>query len=205
MTSIVVVDDHPIFRRGLVSLFEANGYDVVGEAAGAAEAIALVDNERPDILLLDLGLPDDSGVRVAERVSGLVPATRIVVITMFDDDGSVRDALRAGACGYVVKDASPAQLLAAVRAAEAGATVLGPGIERPDDPIAAPLTSLGLTPRERSVLDLVARGLTNRQIAERLGLSGKTVSNNVSVILGKLGVADRGEAARTLRDVTRGG
>ncbi|MFC7484066.1 LuxR C-terminal-related transcriptional regulator [Luedemannella flava] len=137
--------------------------------------------------------PDGRGADVAARLTGMLPEARVVVVTMYDDDGSVREALAAGASGYVVKDASPAQLVAAVRAAEQGAVVLGSGVApaaglRVRAPAADPF---GLTPRERDVLDLLVRGLSNPQIAERLAVSGKTVSNNVSALLAKLGAADR--------------
>ncbi len=206
MTRIVIVDDHPVFRHGMVSLFESSGFEVVGQAAGAAEAIAVVSRAKPDVVLLDLGLPDGRGVDVAARLTGLLPEVRIVVVTMYDDDGSVREAIAAGAAGYVVKDASPAQLVAAVRAAEHGATVLGSGVA-PTAGLAVPgqaVDPFGLTPRERDVLDLLIRGLSNPQIAERLAISGKTVSNNVSALLTKLGASDRADAARIAREAFRG-
>ena len=200
---MLVVDDHPVFRRGIAALFEAAGYTVVGEAASAAEAVALARSTRPDVVLMDLGLPDDSGIAATARIVGERPATTVVVVTMFDDDGSVRQALAAGATGYVVKDASHSEILAAVAAAAQGAVVLGSGVtgaagefgahSRPaDDPF-------GLTPREADVLDLVVRGLTNRQIAERLGLSGKTIANNVSVLLTKCDAVDRVQLAAVAR------
>ena len=201
--SMLVVDDHPVFRRGIAALFEAAGYTVVGEAASAAEAVALARSTRPDVVLMDLGLPDDSGIAATARIVGERPATIVVVVTMFDDDGSVRQALAAGATGYVVKDASHSEILAAVAAAAQGAVVLGSGVRgasgefgphpRPaEDPF-------GLTPREADVLDLVARGLTNNQIAERLGLSGKTIANNVSVLLAKCDAVDRVQLAAVAR------
>jgi len=204
MTTVVVVDDHPVFRSGVAALLEVSGYQVVGEAAGAAEAVELVRRLRPAIVLMDLGLPDGSGVTATERIVAEHPEVRVVVVTMFDDDGSVRAALRAGAAGYVVKDAGHAEIVAAVRAAELGAVVLGSGVAASGasaatfaEPAADPF---GLTRRERQVLDLVVRGLTNGQIAERLGLSGKSVSNMVSTILGKMGVNDRVEAAAVARE-----
>lgn len=206
MTRLVVVDDHPVFRHGLVSLFESNGFAVVGEAAGAAEAIAVVTRERPDVVLLDLGLPDGTGVDVTARLTGLFPELRIVIITMYDDAGSVRDAITAGAVGYVVKDASPGQLIAAVRAAEQGAVVFGSRVA-PTAGLGLPPAEtdpFGLTPRERDVLELLVRGLSNPQIAERLGISGKTVSNNVSTLLAKLRAGDRAEAARIARQAFGG-
>ena len=201
--TMVVVDDHPVFRRGIAQLFEAAGYTVVGEAASAAEAVALTRTTRPDVVLMDLGLPDDSGVVATARLVGERPETRVVVVTMFDDDGSVRQALAAGATGYVVKDASHSEILAAVAATVQGSIVLSSKVagaagrfnaHRPptDDPF-------GPTPREADVLDLVVRGLTNSQIAERLGLSGKTVANNVSMLLAKCNAVDRVQLAAVAR------
>ena len=207
MTTVVVVDDHPVFRSGVAALLEVSGYQVVGEAAGMAEAVELVRRLRPAVVLMDLGLPDGSGFTATERIVAEHPEVRVVVVTMFDDDGSVRAALRAGAAGYVVKDAGHAEIVAAVRAAELGAVVLGSGVAASGasaatfaEPAADPF---GLTRRERQVLDLVVRGLTNGQIAERLGLSGKSVSNMVSTILGKMGVNDRVEAAALARELLR--
>jgi DNA-binding NarL/FixJ family response regulator len=198
---VLVVDDHPVFRSGLAALFTSAGYDVVGEAAGMAEAIALARTTAPEVVLMDLGLPDGSGVDATARIVGERPGTRVIVITMFDDEGAVREALDAGAAGYVVKDALPAELLAAVAAAVEGAVVLGSGVARSTGrlvPTPAP-DPFGLTPRERDVLDLVIRGLGNRQIAERLGLSGKTVANHVSTLLVKCGATDRVELGRLAR------
>ncbi|MFE5410449.1 response regulator transcription factor [Microbacterium sp. NPDC056569] len=206
MTRVLVVDDHPVYRRGIVSLLEASGYDVVGEAGSAAEAVGRVRQSAPDAVLMDLGLPDGSGIDATARIVGESPHTRVVVVTMFDDDGSVRRALAAGAAGYVVKDATPAEILAALAAALEGATVLGSGIARVTD--AAIRTSpaadaFALTGRERDVLALVSRGLTNAQIAERLGIAGKTVANVVSTLLAKCGASDRlalAEIARAIEE-----
>ncbi|ACQ80440.1 two component transcriptional regulator, LuxR family [Beutenbergia cavernae DSM 12333] len=204
MTTVLVVDDHPVYRRGIAHLLAAGGYDVVGEAAGVREAEQLALRLRPSVVIMDLGLPDGSGVDATSRIVAANPGTRVVVVTLFDDDGSVQRALAAGAAGYVVKDADPDEILAAVRAVETGAMVLGAHLAgavlgaaavaaRPAEDV------WGLTPRERQVLDLLVKGLTNRAIAERLGLSGKTVANNVSVILGKLGATDRVEATQLVR------
>jgi DNA-binding NarL/FixJ family response regulator len=198
---VLVIDDHPVYRRGMASLLEASGYLVVGEGASAAEAVELARRLTPDVVLMDLGLPDASGVDATGRITGADSKVRVVVVTMHDDEGSVRRALAAGAAGYVVKDAPPAELIAAIEAARQGAVVLGSGVafraggalpERVVDPWA-------LTPRERDIAGLVERGLTNGQIALRLGLSGKTVSNNVSTILAKCGATDRVELAGILR------
>ncbi|MET0734177.1 MAG: response regulator transcription factor [Microbacterium sp.] len=194
MTRVLVVDDHPVFRQGVGALLAASGYDVIGEVGSAAEAIEWARREKPDAVLMDLGLPDGSGIDATARILGERPSIRVVVVTMFDDDGSVRRALGVGAAGYVVKDAAHSEILAAVAAAVAGATVLGSGVTRHAVDavrVDAPSDAYGLTPRERQVLDLVARGLTNRQIAERLGIAGKTVANSVSMLLAKCGAADR--------------
>jgi len=202
MTAVLVVDDHPLFRRGLVALLKASGFTDVRESASATEAIALASERPPEIVLLDLGLPDMAGHLAARRLMGEHPETRIVVVSMHDDAESVRHALDAGAIGYVVKDAPPDQVITAVRAAQAGASLLSSGVARPvpaadagRDPIFA-----GMTPRERSVARLLAQGLPNRIIAERLGVSSKTVANYVSSLLLKLDAEDRHDAARRLRD-----
>ena len=206
MTTVMVVDDHPVYRQGIAALLEASGYQVVAEAGSAAEAVASARRAAPDAVLMDLGLPDGSGIDATARIVGESPSIRIVVVTMLDDEGSVRRALAAGAAGYVVKDAAPAEILAALAAALEGATVLGAGVARIADaglraePVADPY---GLTPRERDVLALVARGLTNRQAAERLGIAGKTVANIVSVLLAKCGAADRFELAAIARSLDR--
>lgn len=204
MTRVMVVDDHPVYRRGIAALLEASGYDVVAEAGSAAEAVAWARRVAPEAVMMDLGLPDGSGIDATARIVGERPATRVVVVTMFDDEGAVRRALAAGAAGYVVKDAAPSEILAALAAALEGATVLGSGVARIADaglrtgPVADPFA---LTPRERDVLALVARGLTNRQTAERLGIAGKTVANVVSVLLAKCGAADRVELAAIARSI----
>ena len=203
--TVLVVDDHPVFRHGIAALLSASGYEIVGQAASAAEAVAAARASRPDVVLMDLGLPDESGIAATGHIVGELPDTAIVVVTMYDDDGSVRDALAAGAAGYIVKDAAPAEILAAVSAAIQGATVLGSGVSPAargtiadrvrtiDDPF-------NLTPRERDVLELVVKGLTNAQIGGRLGIAGKTVANVVSVLLAKCGAADRVELAAIARE-----
>jgi DNA-binding NarL/FixJ family response regulator len=202
MKRVLVVDDHPVYRRGIATLLAASGYEVVAEASSAAEAIGWVRRAAPDAVLMDLGLPDGSGIEATARIVGEHPATRVVVVTMFDDDGSVRRALAAGAVGYVVKDASPGEILAALAAALEGATVLGSGVARVADAglRSSPAADAhGLTLRERDVLALIARGLTNRQTAERLGIASKTVANVVSTLLAKCGAADRLELAAVAR------
>ncbi len=201
MTRVLVVDDHPVFRRGIASLLSVSGFEVIGEASGAREAVELADRLLPDIVIMDLGLPDGSGVTATERIVAMHPLIRVVVITLFDDEGTVRAALRAGAAGYVVKDASHEEILSAVTAAELGAVVLGSGVRGAAMGIRVEAADDGFafSRRERQVAELLEKGLTNRQIADRLGLAVKTVSNLVSAALAKLGAVDRVDAAAMLR------
>lgn len=203
MTDVLVVDDHPLFRRGLVAMLKASGYAVVGEAASGSEAIALAARTSPTLILMDLRLPDISGHDAITRILAESPQVLIVVISMFDDDTSVRRALDAGALGYVVKDSPTELVLAAIQAAEMGASLVGSGLSRPTpSTTSVPTVYAGLARRERSVAKLLAQGLTNRLIAERLGIGEKTVSNYVSTVLLKLGAADRYDAARRIREST---
>jgi DNA-binding NarL/FixJ family response regulator len=203
MTRVILVDDHPVFRNGLRALLEASGIDVVGEAATGADAVELAAQLTPDVVLMDLGLPDMSGVEAVGQIVAARPATRVLVISLYQDDGSVETALRAGARGYVVKDAPAEEVVAAVHAVASGSAIIGGSLagrladlvhgrdgEIPEEEFPS------LTTRERQILALIAKGLTNSAIAERLGLSGKTVANYVSVILAKIDAADRNEATR---------
>jgi DNA-binding NarL/FixJ family response regulator len=203
MTSVILVDDHPVFRNGLRALLEASGIDVIGEAATGADAVILAAKLSPDVVLMDIGLPDMSGVEAVAQILAARPATRVLVVSLYQDDGSVDHALRAGARGYVVKDAPAEEVVSAVQAVASGSAVIGASL-------AGRLTDLvhghdgwlpeqdfpSLTTRERQILGLVAKGLTNSAIAERLGLSGKTVANYVSVVLAKIDATDRNDAAR---------
>jgi DNA-binding NarL/FixJ family response regulator len=203
MTRVILVDDHPVFRNGLRALLQASGIDVVGEAATGADAVDIATQLSPDVVLMDLGLPDMSGVEAVAQIVAARSATRVLVVSLYQDDGSVDAALRAGARGYVVKDAPAEEVVAAVQAVASGSAVIGASL-------AGRLTDLvqgrdgrlpqeafpSLTTRERQILALVAKGLTNSAIAERLGLSGKTVANYVSVILAKIDAKDRNDAAR---------
>lgn len=203
MTRVLVVDDHPLFRRGLIALLEASGYDVVAEAASGEEAVAAAQRERPEVVLMDLGLPGLSGVGATEQIVAAHPDIHVVVITLFDDEASVRAALDAGAGGYVVKESSPEQIIAAVDAVRMGAQWLGSGVPRPSGSTAPspPDPAVpGLSRRESAVAELLGRGLTNQVIAARLGLSAKTVANYVSSILFRLGARDRAEAVRIIRE-----
>lgn len=199
MSGVVVVDDHPVFRKGLIALLRASGFQVVGEAADGLEAIDVVRAERPELVLMDLGLPGLDGIGATERIVAELPQTCIVVITLYDDEQSVSAALAAGASGYVLKQASPEEILAAVRAALAGALWVGTGAARPHFVERTVPPDVGLTPREVAIAELMSSGLTNPAIAERLGLSSKTVANYVSIVMLKLGASDRREAAQIVR------
>lgn len=203
MIRLAIVDDHPVFRRGLTALLRASGMQVVGEAASAAEATAVVAQTQPDVVLLDIGLPDSSGVTVCATITTRHPSTRVVVVSMHRDAATVKRALDAGAVGFVTKDAPPTQIIAAIRAAEQGATMLGPGVPLPSVETTPsrdePPGYLCLTERERAVAQLLTQGLPNPVLAERLGLSSKTVANYVSNVVLKLQATDRLHVARLMR------
>lgn len=207
---IVVADDHALVREGLRSLLAAvDGLDLVGSAATAGEAIRLAVSERPDVLVLDINLPDRSGIEAARELQRVAPGVAVLMLTMFDDDDSVFAALRAGASGYVLKGADPEEVVRAIQAVAAGHAILGPGVAsrvsaflsgpRRDEP-AFPT----LTPREREVLDLIAGGLGNAGIATRLGVSPNTIGNHVTNIFAKLHVATRAEAIVRAREAGLG-
>jgi len=199
---VLVVDDHPVFRDGLAGLLSTlDDIAVVGVASSGEEAIAAAMTVAPDVVLMDLNLPGLSGVESTRRIVGATPQVAVVAVTMIDDDDTVLAALRAGARGYVLKGATGAEIIDALRSVAAGGVVFGRGV-------AATVLALstgrpredGLTDRERDVLRLIAEGASNTQIARTLGLSLKTVQNYVSRILDKLQVADRAQAAQRMRE-----
>jgi DNA-binding NarL/FixJ family response regulator len=204
---VLIADDHPLFREGLRTVLEAtDDLVVVAEAADGAEAIRLAGSEPVDVALFDVHMPVVDGIEAARRVHAQVPDLRVLMLTMFRDDASIFAALRAGARGYVLKDADRSELLRAVRAVGRGEAIFSPAIAgRVLDHFARPHPSVVpdafpmLTARERDVLDLLAQGRSNPQIAARLGLTRKTVSNYVSAILVKLQVSNRLEAAQRAR------
>jgi len=201
MTRILVVDDHPVFRRGLVFLLQTAGHEIAGEAASGSEALDAVRATAPELVVLDLGLPELHGTRVAAALRAEHPGIRIVVVTMYDDDASIAQTLETGVDGYVLKDAPPEQILAAIDAAVSGARVLGSGVPLPRTSAAPdPLAGHRFTARERAVAELLVHGLGNRAIAERLGVSEKTVANYVVAVRLKLGAESRYDAARILRE-----
>jgi DNA-binding NarL/FixJ family response regulator len=196
--ALLVVDDHPVVRQGMAAMFAAEGWSGrVLEAGTIAEARRLATLERPDVAIVDLTLPDGDGVTLVRELSARTPRCAVVVVTMTRDVGVVHAALDAGARGYVLKDAAPETLVAAVRTVVAGGRVLGPGVDDADLRGGArrsrtPLDAL--TPRERRLLRLLAQGRSNREIAGELAISEKTVRNQISLITAKLGVADRVQA-----------
>lgn len=210
MTKVLVVDDHPIFRDGLVGMLQTVAdLDVVAGAGTAAEAVDAVLRHRPDVVLMDLNLPDRSGVEATAEVLRRAPATAVLVLTMVDDDDTVLSALVAGARGYLLKGASAADVVAAVRTVGAGGAVFGAGVAGRllDRAVAlgrpSPLGPVEpLTAREQEVLDQIALGASNAAIARQLGLSVKTVQNHVSRILDKLQAGDRTQAALRARGLS---
>jgi DNA-binding NarL/FixJ family response regulator len=206
-TSILIVDDHPLFRRGIRSLLESLlDFDVIGEAADGQAAIQLAGELQPDVILLDLQMPGGSGLEFIQGILNESAGSRILVVTLFEDDDSVFAALRAGARGYLLKDAEDEEMVRAVRAVANDEAIFSPSIAnrvlsffamRP----AVPKTIFpSLTDREREILKLIAQGDTNRRIADKLALSQKTIGNYVSNIFAKLQVADRAHAIIKARD-----
>ena len=195
---VVIVDDHPLVREGLRSMLAGDAAAIVGEAGSGAKAIDAVERLRPDLVVLDVALPDLDGVAVLRRLKAIAPATAVLIVTMHDDPRVVRQAIEAGASGYVLKGASRRELLAAVHAVRHGEAVLDPALLRAvvaGTMEAAPRTPDALSPVEREVLTLIADGLTNRQIGERMRWSMATAKKYVQRILEKLGVSDRTQAA----------
>ena len=217
---VLVVDDHVFYREGIKTLLGMRTEDIelVGEAGSGEAALDLVPTVRPDVVLMDLKMPGMGGIEATRAVVARNPHTGVIVVTMFEDDESVFAALKAGARGYVLKDADRGMLLRAIRAVAQGEALLGPPIARrvleqfaqphqvpvparPEKP-SPPFDEL--TPRELEVLRLIAQGLRNREIAQKLYLSQKTVGNYVSNIFTKLQVADRVQAALRAREAGLG-
>lgn len=210
---VVVVDDHPLFRDGVRTALGADDdLEVVGEAEDVASAISVTAELAPDVVLMDLNLPDGSGIEAVRELSARHPEVRVLVMTMSTDDDAVVAAMRAGARGFVVKGAGRRDLVESVRAVASGGAVFSPVVA---DRLAGYFTGLAavpgreafpqLTEREREVLELLARGLDNRGIARALFLSDKTVRNHVSNTLAKLEVSSRSEAVMRARNAGLGG
>jgi DNA-binding NarL/FixJ family response regulator len=195
---LLIVDDHPVVREGLRSMLAGTAIDVVGEAGTAAEAIRLGAEAAPDVVLLDLGLPDLDGLSTITRLKQARPPAAVLVLTMHDDPALVRGAVQAGAAGYVLKGVSRQELLAAVDAVHHGEAVLDPLLLRTlasATPASAARGPAPLTPVEHDVLQLIAAGLTNREIASRMRWSVATAKKYVRRVLVKLEVSDRTQAA----------
>lgn len=200
--TVVVADDHPLFRHGLRTLVDdAPDLELVGEAATGEEAVQVVEVTRPDVVVLDLHMPGGNGLDAIGRIVAMLPDARVLVLTMADDDTSLRAALRAGARGYTLKGSPPGEILSAIRAVAAGVSVLSPELSvRLAVQPATDAVFPELTPRERDVLRLLARHRSNLAIARELDLSEKTVRNQVSVILAKLRARDREAAGLRARE-----
>jgi DNA-binding NarL/FixJ family response regulator len=199
--SVLIVDDHPMVRQGLRVFLELQpDMEVVGETGDGARAARLAQELDPDVVLLDLVMPGTDGVAAMELMAAAEVRSRVLIVTSFGEHRTVVPAIRAGASGYVSKEVEPAAMAAAIRAVAAGHVILGPEVARALlSPQAPRGSSAGpdpqLTAREREVLDLIARGRSNREIAKALTVSEKTVKTHVSSVLMKLGVADRTQAA----------
>jgi DNA-binding NarL/FixJ family response regulator len=208
---VLVVDDHPLYREGLrTALSTDSGISVIGEAADGPEAVGMSVAERPDVVLMDLHMPGMSGVEATRRIAVEAPGVVVLVLSMLDGDDAVFAAMRAGAKGYLLKGAGRQEITSAVAAVARGEAVFSSGIaERVLGFFSGRGTSAQpfgeLSEREREILDLVARGLTNGAIAARLVLSEKTVRNHVSNVFTKLQVSGRAEAVARARDAGLGG
>ena len=206
---ILIADDHPVFRFGLKALLATEpDLEVIGEAPTGKDAVALAADLTPDVILMDINMPDLNGIETTRQIIQAHPNTGILILSMLDDD-TVFSAMRAGARGYLLKGSEGDATVQAIRIIAEGGTIFSPGIaervmayfsrgQRNPDPFPE------LTDREREILELIAKGLTNQAIADRLYLSPKTVRNQVSEIYGKLQVASRGEAVAKAKDAGLG-
>jgi DNA-binding NarL/FixJ family response regulator len=195
---VLVADDHPMFRAGVVASLAAHpDFEVVGEGSSAAEAVQLAEQHIPDVCLLDIAMPG-GGLVAARDITASLPQTRVVMLTVSEDEDDLLAAMKSGASGYVLKGAAASELMNVLRTVNAGEVYVAPGLawgllREMSRPRSAPLDEL--TAREREVLELVAAGLSNQEIGERLGLAEKTIKHYMTSILGKLRVRSRVEAA----------
>ncbi len=204
MIKLLVADDQAAIREALATVLDLfDDIEVVGQAADGAEAVALAEQRRPDVVLMDLRMPGTDGIEATRQLADRHPEIAVVVLTTFADDESVLAALGAGARGYLTKDSGRADILRAVQAAAAGQSVLDPAVQQrliaaasKNIPNAAIETPLDITPREREVLGLIGEGLPNAAIAERLFVSEATVKTHINNLFAKLNLRDRAEAVR---------
>jgi DNA-binding NarL/FixJ family response regulator len=209
---VVIADDHPLYRDGLrIVLSSSEVAEVVGEASNGTQAVALAAELVPDVVVMDLRMPEINGIDATRQIAGRHSETAVLVLTMFEDDDSVFAAMRAGARGYVLKGADKADIIRAVQAVAGGELIFGPGIADRVMRYFASAREGGqlspfphLTDREREVLEVIAEGQSNQVIARRLVLSPKTVRNHVSNIFAKLQVADRAQAIVRAREAGLG-
>jgi DNA-binding NarL/FixJ family response regulator len=207
---VVIADDHPVVRDGLSALLASvPSLIVAGTASTGREAIRAAVMLRPDVLVMDIQMPDLGGIAATAEVARAAPDVAVLMLTMFDEDDSVFAAMRAGARGYLLKGAQQDEIVRAIHAVAAGEAIFGPAIARRVLGLAAapPVHSVpfpGLTGRERQVLDLIAAGVRNPEIAQRLSIAPKTVANHIATIFAKLQVADRNQAIIRARDVGLG-
>jgi len=199
--TVFVVDDHEVVRRGVTDLLnQADGLTVIGAAATAAQALARVPELHPDVAVLDVSLPDGNGVELCRELRSLLPDLRCLMLTSYTDEQAMMDAFLAGAAGFVIKDITGVDLVAAVRTVGSGHSLLDQRaatalLTRLRTGTAPPGPLSDLTEQERAALELIGQGLTNRQIAERMFVAEKTVKNYVSHLLAKLGMTSRTQAA----------
>jgi two-component system response regulator DevR len=199
---VFLLDDHEVVRRGLAEILNGEeGFEVVGQAGSSHDALAQVAETKPDVAVLDVRLPDGDGVEVCREIRSILPECRCLILTAFADDSALFAAIIAGASGFLLKTAPADEMIDAIRTVGNGGSLLDPAVvervfervrertEKKEDPLA------GLTPQERRIFDLIAGGLTNREIAEQMFLAEKTVKNYVSNLLAKLGMSRRVQAA----------
>lgn len=206
--TVLIADDHPLFRKGMRTLLDSiPDIECIGEATSGREAITMATEKQPDLVLMDLQMPEGNGLAATREISESSPHIRVLVVTLFEDDESIFAALRAGARGYILKDADEEEMVRAIRAIGDGEAIFSPAIAtRLMDYFTTARTAIPqevfpeLTDREREILTLIARGETNASIAEQLTITLKTVRNHVSNIYSKLQVADRAQAAIRARE-----
>ncbi len=209
---VLIADDHPLFRHGLSALVNAcPDFRIIGEATTGDEAITQAAKLQPDVILMDIQMPGINGIEATRRILQTLPNIRILIVTMFEDDASVFTAMKAGARGYVLKDAQKDALLSAIRSVSRGEAIFSPAIATrlmdffaAPRPLAPPQAFPDLTEREHEILTLIAQGRSNTDIANQLVLSPNTVRNYVSSIFSKLQVADRAQAIVRAREAGMG-